>query len=170
MFCETVWPKKVRTFLGKCQQWSPVLMKLQGNVSEGGLQHKCFPQAFPILEQLFCRRHASISLWSLDGFLVFNRETLLRCISEPAIQESTKGQTEKLPRKRVDRKRYFWKSCITGACNVSLSKLFPTLALKSRQSMQLDQHFVHKWSIAGGGFSDNTTESSIRTLLLIDEK
>ena len=38
-FCEIVWPKKVGTFLLKCQRWSPVLTKLQDKVSKTGLQH-----------------------------------------------------------------------------------------------------------------------------------
>ena len=32
MFGKMASPKKVRTFLGKCQRWNPVLIKLQGNV------------------------------------------------------------------------------------------------------------------------------------------
>ena len=70
-FCEIVWPKKVGRFLGKCQRWSPVLIKLQDHVSKTGLRHWLFLRIFPILELSFCRAHVSIFSWSLDVFLFF---------------------------------------------------------------------------------------------------
>ena len=143
VFYEIAWPKKVETFLGKCQWWSSVLIKLQGNVSNTGLRRSPSPWAFPILEQLFCRAHTSISFWPLDAFLVFNREALLCSLSEPATHLSTKEQLHRnFPEKGFIGNVPFWKSCVAAACNFILNKLLPTLALKSRQSVHLDQHSV----------------------------
>ena len=61
VFVKLFGQKKVGSFLGKCQQWSPVVIKLQDNVSKTGLRHWFFPRIFPILELLFCRAHVSIS-------------------------------------------------------------------------------------------------------------
>ena len=60
--------------------WNPVLIKLQGNDSNTGLQYRCSLWAFPVL------------LWSLYAFVVFNREALLCSLSEPATHRSTKEQ------------------------------------------------------------------------------
>ena len=100
--------------------------------------------AFPRIEQLFCREHAIISFSSLDAFLVFNREASLCSFSEPATHRSTK---EQLLRNFPEKKTFignvsFWVNSIVATCKFTLNKLFPTLALKLRKSMQLDQHPV----------------------------
>ena len=95
-FCEIVWPKRVDSSREESQRWSPVLIKLQGSVSKARLQHRLFPGIFPILEQPFCRAHVSISSWSLNAFLVFNREALLCSLLDLATHKRTK---EQLPRK-----------------------------------------------------------------------
>ena len=56
-FGEIVWPKKVVSFPGKCQRRSPVLIKLQDNVSKTGAWDRLFPRIFPILEQRFCIKY-----------------------------------------------------------------------------------------------------------------
>ena len=80
------------TFLGRCQRWNPVLIKLQDNVCKTGLRNRLSPRAFLILEQPFCRAHVSISSRSLDAFLVFNRITLLCSLSELVTHKNTKEQ------------------------------------------------------------------------------
>ena len=87
-----VWPKKVRTFLRKCQRWRSVSVKLQGKVFKTGLRQGSSLWVFPILEKPFCRAHASISFRPLDYFLVFNREALLFSLSELATHRSPKQQ------------------------------------------------------------------------------
>ena len=96
-FCVIVWPKKVGSFLGKCQRWSPILIKLQDNVSKTELQHWLSPRIFPNLEQPFCRAHVSISSWALDAFLAFNRDTLLCSLLELLTHKSTKEQFRNVP-------------------------------------------------------------------------
>ena len=53
----------------------------QVKVTEAGLPN--FSWSFSVFsEQSFCRPHGNNFFWSLDVFLVFDRETLLSSLSE----------------------------------------------------------------------------------------
>ena len=170
MFLWNCLAKNSRKFIRKMSTVEPFLIKLQDNVSKTGLRHRLFPRIFPILEQPFCRAHVSISSWPLDAFLVFNEEALLcslfgTCHSQ--VHERT--VTQKLPRNRAHRKCFFLEEL--HGCNLQLyfKKLFTTMALPSCLLCDWIKISFHNWSVAGGGFSDNLT-NSICALSLIDEK
>ena len=160
-FCEIVWPKNVGSFLGKCQRGSPFLIKLHDNVSKIGLRDKLSPRIFPILEQPFCRAHASISSWSLDTFLDFNREALLFSLLELATHKSTKGHLlRKVPEKGFIGNVPFQKSYMAAACNFTLrsfSRLWPFLLAYLCDWINI---LFYNWSVAGAGFSDSLTNRS----------
>ena len=130
VFCEFL-AEKVGAFVGKCQQSNPVLIKLQGNISRTGLRHRHSPWAFPILEQTFCRPHASISFWPSDSFLGFNREACCLVFWNLPLTGAWKTVTQKLPRKEIHRKPSFLKE-LHGYSLQACFKLFTAPALSSR--------------------------------------
>ena len=132
MFCEIAWPKKVGTFLRKYQWWSPVLIKLQGNVSRTEPRRRLSLWGFPILEQSFCGAHASFSFCSLDTSRVSNREVLLCSLSELATDRSTKEQLLRNFPEKWFIGNSFLETLHDCSLQHTLSKLFTTLALSSR--------------------------------------
>ena len=67
---------KSRKSPSKMPAVEPCFIKLHDNVSKTGLRHRLFPRIFPVLEEPFCRVHASISSWPFDVFLVFSKSRL----------------------------------------------------------------------------------------------
>ena len=73
-------PKKLGVFLKKYPWWSPVLIKLQGNITEAEHRHEYFTGTFSIFsENPVCRARGNC-----NAFLVYDRVALLYSLSEPA--------------------------------------------------------------------------------------
>ena len=118
--------KRIGTLLGKYPCCSSALIKSQGNVIKAGVRHWFY------LEDLFCRAYSVFFYWSLDVFLVINREMLLRILSKPAIQRSLIEQSLwKIKEKNAWGRLLFSKdsSSLSSACNFLLNKVFTILIL-----------------------------------------
>ena len=102
-FRDVLWSslsEKSQNILRKMSAVELCFNKVTGyNVSKTGLRYRCYLWAFPVLEQPFCRAYASISFWSLDAFLVFNRDALLFILSESATHRSTKKSYSEMSQK-----------------------------------------------------------------------
>ena len=121
-FRDVLWSslsEKSQNILRKMSAVELCFNKVTGyNVSKTGLRYRCYLWAFAVLEQPFCRAYASISFWSLDAFLVFNRDALLCILSEWSLTGARKTVTQKFPRKPVHRKCSFLEEL--HSCNLQL--------------------------------------------------
>ena len=89
-------------------------------------------RALPNLEQPFCRAHVSISSWSFDAFLVFNRVTLLCSLLKLATHKSTKEQLlRNFPEKGFIGKCSFLEELHGYSQQLYFKKLFATLGFRS---------------------------------------
>ena len=115
------WPKELGSIQRKCQRWSPVLIKLQGNVSKIGLWHRIFFWNLSTFRAAILESTCEFSSRYLDAFLVFNGEALLYSLwNLPLTRERKSSYTETPPETGFIGNVPFKKSYTAAACNFTL--------------------------------------------------